>query len=151
MAARNVRRGDGSLCLLAVGKMVAAAEDAAVLLADVGVETTVWDVRVVSPPDPAMLADAAGHQLVLTVEDGVRHGGAGMFLADAMETHAFRSDGSRTGSLPPVRFLGVPRTFLPQAKPDRLLAHLGLDGPGIAASALALLRDGSSVVSPETL
>ena len=27
-----------------------------------GIEATVWDVRVVSDPIPAMLADAAGHQ-----------------------------------------------------------------------------------------
>ena len=47
-----------------------------------GIDVTVWDVRVVSHPDPAMLADAARHRLVITVEDGVRMGGAGMYLAD---------------------------------------------------------------------
>ena len=67
---RLVRRGDGSVCLLAVGKLVEAAEEAADKLASDGIEATVWDVRVVSPPDPGMLADAARHGLVLTVEDG---------------------------------------------------------------------------------
>ncbi len=33
--------------------------DAAAELAAEGIDATVWDVRVVSPPDPAMLADAA--------------------------------------------------------------------------------------------
>ena len=37
----------------------APASDAADELAADGIEATVWDVRVVSPPDPAMLADAA--------------------------------------------------------------------------------------------
>ena len=56
-----VREGDGSVCILAVGKMVTAAEEARRPLADEGIDVTVWDVRVVSHPDPAMLADAARH------------------------------------------------------------------------------------------
>jgi deoxyxylulose-5-phosphate synthase len=30
--------------------------------------------------------------------------------------------------------LGVPAEYLPHGKPDRILAELGLDGAGIAAS-----------------
>ena len=128
LSARLVRRGDGTVCLLAVGKMLEAAEEAAGKLAGEGIEATVWDVRVVAPPDPAMLLDAAGHGLVVTVEDGVRVGGAGSFLVDAMR--------GCTAELPlaPVRTLGIPRAYLPQGKPDAILADLGLDGAGIAAS-----------------
>jgi len=129
LAARCVHRGDGTVCLLAVGKMVEAAEEAAGKLAADGVDATVWDVRVISPTDPAMLADAAAHHLVITVEDGIRVGGAGTFLVDAM--------GSLPGlnqPLPPVGILGVPPRYLPQGKPDGILANLGLDGPGIAAA-----------------
>ncbi len=129
MRARTVRRGDGSVCLLAVGKLVQAAVDAAEELAAQGVDATVWDVRVVSPPDPAMLADAARHALVVTVEDGLRVGGAGSHLVAAM---AELDD--LTGPVPPVRLLGVPRRYLAQGKPDRILADLGLDGTGIAAA-----------------
>ena len=128
LSARLVRRGDGSVCLLAVGKMVEAAEEAAGKLAGEGIDATVWDVRVVAPPDPAMLADAAGHGLVVTVEDGVRAGGAGAFLVDAMRS------GSTAGPLAPVRVLGIARSYVPQGKPDAILAELGLDGPGIAAA-----------------
>jgi len=35
--------------------------------------------------------------------------------------------------------LGVPSRFIPQAKPERILAQLGLDADGIAASARAAL------------
>ena len=128
LSARLVRRGDGSVCILAVGKMLEAAEEAAGKLAGEGIEATVWDVRVVAPPDPAMLLDAAGHGLVVTVEDGVRVGGAGSFLVDAMR--------GCTSELPlaPVRTLGIPRVYVPQGKPDAILADLGLDGAGIAAS-----------------
>jgi 1-deoxy-D-xylulose-5-phosphate synthase len=126
--ARQVRAGDGSVCLLAVGKMVAAAEEAAALLLPEGIDLTVWDVRVVSDPDPVMVADAGRHGLVVTAEDGVRQGGAGMFLADAVRASCAR------GSAPPVVSLGIPRTYLAQGKPDRILARLGLDGPGLARS-----------------
>ena len=84
LEARRLRAGDGSVCLLGVGKMVGACLSAADELAAEGIDATVWDVRVVSPPDVAMLADAARHRLVVTAEDGVRHGGAGAFLLDAM-------------------------------------------------------------------
>ena len=48
------------------------------MLAADGVSATVWDARVVKPLDPAMLADAARHPLVVTVEDGLRDGGIGI-------------------------------------------------------------------------
>ncbi len=127
------------MCILAVGKMLEAAEEAAGKLAADGVDATVWDVRVVSPPDPAMLSDAAAHGLVVTVEDGIRVGGAGSFLLDAM-----RGLPDLDRPLPPVRTLGVPRTYIPQGKPDGILASLGLDGPGVATAvteALATERD----------
>lgn len=127
LAARLVHRGEGTVCLLAVGKMVEAAEEAAGKLAAEGVDATVWDVRVVSPPDPVMLGDAAGHALVVTVEDGVRVGGAGSFLVDAV-----RRLPGRDGPMPAVRQLGVPRAYVAHGKPDAILADLGLDGPGIA-------------------
>jgi len=130
LQASQLRRGDGSVCLLGVGKSVGACLDAADELATEGIAATVWDVRVVSPPDVAMLSDAARHQLVVTVEDGVRHGGAGAFLVDAMSAQV-----ESTGlSTPATRVLGVPRQFLAQGKADDILASLGLDGAGIAES-----------------
>jgi 1-deoxy-D-xylulose-5-phosphate synthase len=139
LSARLVRRGDGTVCLLAVGKLVEAAEEAAGKLAADGIDATVWDVRVVSPPDPAMLVDAAGHGLVVTMEDGIRVGGAGMFLVDTM-----RGLPEIEHPLPPVCVLGIPLRYIPQGRPDGILADLGLDGPGIAAAvtrALGTERD----------
>ena len=128
LAARRLRVGDGSVCLLGVGKMVGACLGAADELAAEGIDATVWDARVVSPADGAMLEDAARHRLVVTAEDGVRHGGAGAFLLDAMAAHV-----ESAGLLvPAVRILGVPRQYLAQGKADDILASLGLDGTGIA-------------------
>ena len=70
LKARKVLEGDGEVCILAVGKLVEAAESAAGLLREQGVSATVWDVRVAKPLDPEMLADAARHRVVLTAEDG---------------------------------------------------------------------------------
>jgi 1-deoxy-D-xylulose-5-phosphate synthase len=134
LSARRVRRGDGSVCLLAVGKLLEAAEEAAALLSAEGVEATVWDVRVVRPLDPEMVADAGNHSFVVTVEDGIRNGGAGNFIADAIaDLHPGRQS-------PPVLNLGIPTAYIPHGKADRILGQLGLDGPGIAASIFKALE-----------
>jgi 1-deoxy-D-xylulose-5-phosphate synthase len=130
LAARQLRRGDGSVCLLGVGKLVASCLAAADELAAEGIDPTVWDVRVVSPPDADMLTDAAGHALVVTAEDGVRHGGAGAFIVDAMAS-TLESQRQRG---PLTRVLGVPRQYLAQGKADDILDSLGLSGAGIAES-----------------
>jgi 1-deoxy-D-xylulose-5-phosphate synthase len=128
LQARRVREGDGSVCILAVGKMVGSAERAAVTLAHEGIDATVWDARVVQPLDPEMLADAARHRLVVTVEDGIRDGGVGALMASELTACC----AGRTK--PRVEILGVPVQFIPHGKPDRILARLGLDADGIATT-----------------
>ncbi len=135
LEARLVREGDGSVCILAIGKMLGAAVAAARRLDAEGIDVTVWDPRVVSHPDPGMLADAARHALVLTVEDGVRQGGAGMFLGDALRAAV------PLGSCPPVVHRGVPRAFLAQGRPDRILARLGLDEDGVVRTVREAMAD----------
>lgn len=126
LLARQLRKGDRSVCILAIGKLVAAADQAAQQLAEHGIEATVWDVRCCTPLDPAMIRDAAAHRAVVTCEDGVRDGGIGMAIAD--QVHA-----QRTGAV--VEVLGLPAKFIPQGKPDRILAQTGLDADGIEAAA----------------
>jgi 1-deoxy-D-xylulose-5-phosphate synthase len=131
--ARRVRTGT-DVCILALGKMVEAAEEAADLLDASEVRATVWDVRTV-PPDPRMLADARRHPLVVTAEDGIAEGGVGALLAAALGAMEAGTPA------PPTVSLGTPAAFLPHAKPADLLANLGLDGPGIAATVAKLLDD----------
>ena len=130
-AARKVRPG-GDVCILAVGKMVEAAEEAATLLDARGVHAAVWDVRAI-PLDARMLADACSYKLVLTAEDGIAEGGVGTAIVSALA----RTDSSKP--VPPTITLGTPLAFLPHGKPADLLANLGLDGPGIAATVLKAL------------
>ena len=127
--ARRWREGR-DVCILAVGKMLAAALEAADVLAAEGIEVTVWDVRAVEPVDPEMLADALRHDLVVTVEDGYRDGGAGTHVLGALE--ALATDQGMAA--PATEVLGVPTRFIQQAKPDAILADLGLDAAGIEAS-----------------
>jgi 1-deoxy-D-xylulose-5-phosphate synthase len=134
--ANQLRRGDGSVCILAIGKLVSFANQAAAALAEQGIEATVWDVRSCVPLDPAMIADAATHRSVVTCEDGIRDGGIGMSIADQLHSIA-------RGVC--VDVLGLPARFIPQGKPDRILAKLGLDADGIAATVVRRLEAITSV------
>jgi 1-deoxy-D-xylulose-5-phosphate synthase len=80
-----------------------------------------------------MIADAAEHPIVLTAEDGIREGGVGALIADAI------SQVEQAGPAPKVRVLGTPIAYIPHAKADAILADLGLDGPGLADEARALV------------
>ena len=141
LSARRVLGGDGEVCILAVGKVVEAAEEAAAILADDGIRATVWDVRVVRPLDSFMLADAANHRLVVTVEDGIRVGGAGSFVADAI------ADLQESRQGPPVLVLGTPPSYIAHGDQATILAQLGLDGAGIAAATAKALHGASARLS----
>ncbi len=125
---RKVKEGS-DVCLLAVGKMLANAQEAAELLEADGISTTVWDVRCVKPLDVDMLAHAAGHRVVVTMEDGWREGGAGSCVAERLLL------AERGGPVPTIRVLGVPNEYIPQGVPDQILADCGLDPAGIAETA----------------
>src|SRR6056297_2903403 len=122
LLARRARVGtDG--CIIAVGKMLEQAEKAAAQLAEDGIEVTVWDARSCAPLDPAMIADAATHDRVVTIEDGIRDGGIGMSIASEVcavdpSTH--------------VDVLGLPTKFIPHdPKSQAIHARFGLDAAGI--------------------
>jgi 1-deoxy-D-xylulose-5-phosphate synthase len=141
--ARKIVQGDGSLCILAVGKMAPAAYAALELLSNERERVTLYDVRVL-PPDIDMINDAVSHQRVLTIEDGTRHGGAGTLMVSAVRSRAQELD----RPFPTTRMLGVPRAYLEHHKPDLLLAELGLDAPGIAGAVQRLLRDEHEFAPP---
>jgi len=131
LTARKARPGSGDrVCIIGVGKMLAPALEAAEMLADEGIDATVWDPRIVVPLDPEMLEDAAGHDVVITIEDGFRQGGAGTGIETAlcdMEAEC------------KVEVMGVPVMYIPHAKPDKILSEFGLDAQGITATVQRLL------------
>ena len=128
--ALKLAHGNGTIAILAIGKMVSAAEKALDGLADLGIQATMYDVRSCAPLDPAMIADAATQSCVLTVEDGLHDGGIGQLIADAVH---------EVNAATRVESLGVPTKFIPHNKPDAILAQFGLDAAGITSAAQRLL------------
>jgi len=121
------------VCILAIGKLVGAALEAAETLQASNVDVTVWDVRSCSPLDPAMIADAIHHDVVIIAEDGIRDGGIGMTIENTINDLCRAATGHKR---PIVQVLGVPTTFVPTAKPNVILHQMGLDAQGIVEAVL---------------
>ncbi|MFG2822997.1 1-deoxy-D-xylulose-5-phosphate synthase [Kitasatospora sp. NPDC048365] len=119
------------ILLVAVGAMAPACLDAAALLVAEGYSATVVDPRWVKPVDPALVALAAEHRMVVTVEDNGRTGGVGAAIAQAMR------DG---GVDVPLRDLGIPQEFLTHASRGEILEEVGLTGTGVAAQTAAFAK-----------
>ena len=128
------------VCILAIGKIVGAALEAAETLNASNIDVTVWDVRSCAPLDPAMIADALQHDVVITAEDGIRDGGIGMTIQNTINDMS-NSTTSTTHKRPVVYVLGVPTTFVQTAKPNVILHQMGLDAEGIVAQVLRALSN----------
>jgi 1-deoxy-D-xylulose-5-phosphate synthase len=109
--------------LVAVGAFGHLGVEVGARLAEHGYGVTVVDPRWVRPV-PAELVDlAAGHRLVVVVEDGVRAGGVGSAVAQRL-----RDAGVDT----PVREIGVEPGWYPHGTRAELLADLGLTAQDVA-------------------
>jgi 1-deoxy-D-xylulose-5-phosphate synthase len=85
----------------------------------------------VKPLDPDLVADAARHPAVVTIEDGFADGGAGTALAAAIGAVAVAQE----RPAPTVTVMGIPCAYFPHGKPDDILAELGLDAAGVVGAA----------------
>src|SRR5215472_1059203 len=103
--------------LAGAGPMAITCLETAVRLADQGIGVTLVDPRWVKPVDEALAEAAAGHRLVVTVEDNGRAGGFG----DAVG-RLLRDAGVGT----PLRTFGLPQEFLEHGKREEVLADAGL-------------------------
>ncbi len=119
------------ILLVSVGTMAAACLDAAALLTADGFATTVVDPRWVKPVDPALVKLAAGHRLVVTVEDNGRAGAVGSAIAQALRDADVDT---------PLRDLGIPQEFLAHASRGEIMEEAGLTGTGIAAQSAAFAK-----------
>ncbi|OXM53223.1 1-deoxy-D-xylulose-5-phosphate synthase [Amycolatopsis thailandensis] len=126
-----LRRSPGmplDVLIVAAGVTATAALEAAELLESEGLGVTVVDPRWILPVNPVLVHFAARHRLVVTVEDGVRAGGMGSALREAV---------SDTRVTTPVVTLGLPKSFLAHGDRATILRACGLDGPSIARVASA--------------
>ncbi|MER7165972.1 1-deoxy-D-xylulose-5-phosphate synthase [Micromonospora sp. NPDC000207] len=109
--------------LVAVGSFGQLGMEVATRVAEQGYGVTVVDPRWVRPV-PAELVDLASrHRLVVTVEDGVRVGGVGDALGQAMRDADVRV---------PLRDLGVPAQWHPHGSRSQILADLRLTAQDVA-------------------
>ncbi|MCK7641560.1 1-deoxy-D-xylulose-5-phosphate synthase [Corynebacterium sp. CCM 8835] len=123
--------GAPSVLIVSVGAMAHIAVAAATELGDRGVDVTVIDPRWVIPVAPSVLALAADHDLVVTLEDGVIHGGIGSLISEALDASEIDT---------PLRRLAVPERFLDHASRGEILRELGLDADGVATQVDSWLR-----------
>ena len=114
------REGQSGIVILGFGSRVFAALKAAEKL-----DATVIDMRWVKPLDEAVLKQYADAKLVVTVEEHQRMGGAGSAVGEY-----FADQGMTINLLS----LGLPDRYEAHAKPEAMLARVGLDANGIEAA-----------------
>jgi transketolase len=123
--ANVVREGD-DLTIIGCGLMVAAALDAAVMLAEEGIEARVLDMHTLRPMDVEAIAAAARETgAIVTAEEHLLHGGMGSNIARIV-----------AGVHPvPMRFVGLADTYTDSGEPEALLEKYGLTAQDIVAAA----------------
>ncbi len=130
-ASRTLRSSDDDrVALIAIGKMVSVASDAADLLAEAGIAATVVDARFVKPIDAGIADICARHALTVTIEDGTRIGGLGSAVVELL---ADRDIAAR------VHRLGLPDAFIEHGNQALLLEKCGLSAGTIAAEVRSLV------------
>ena len=127
---RTVREGS-DVAILAFGRMVHFAREAADQLNEQGISARVVDMRWAKPLDAEAIQAAAKTKLVVTVEEGCIPGGAGEGVLEEL---------SKLESATPTLTLGLPDEFIEQGDYEEIFARFGLDGPGIAAAIRAKLN-----------
>ncbi|HET7683814.1 MAG TPA: 1-deoxy-D-xylulose-5-phosphate synthase [Marmoricola sp.] len=134
-----VRDGARDVLIVGVGAMAATSVDVAGRLADQGIGVTVVDPRWVKPLDPALVALARDHRLVVSVEDNGRVGGVGSCLLQLLNDE---------GVTTPFRVKAIPQEFLPHAKRDQILERIGLTPQALA---LSIVEDITALDAGEAL
>ena len=114
--------------LVAVGSMAKIALQVSQLLAAQGIGSTVIDPRWVVPVAQSVVELAAKHRLVVTIEDGIRVGGIGTRIRQAMR--AAQVDTA-------LNEVGLPDEFLEHATRDQILDRVGLNAQTIARDIVA--------------
>lgn len=114
--------------IVSVGAMASVGLQVADLLAAQGIGATVIDPRWVVPVAKSVIAMAAEHRLVVTVEDGVKVGGIGTRVRQDMR--AAQVDTA-------LNEIGLPDEFLEHASRAEILERVGLTAQSIARDIVA--------------
>jgi 1-deoxy-D-xylulose-5-phosphate synthase len=114
--------------LVGVGSMAKIALQVSNLLSAQGIGSTVIDPRWVVPVANSVVEMAAKHRLVVTIEDGIRVGGIGTRIRQAMR--AAQVDTA-------LNEIGLPDEFLEHATREQILERVGLSPQAIARDIVA--------------
>jgi len=137
------RNGTHDVLIVAVGSMAAVCVDVAERLVAQGIGVTVVDPRWVKPIDPAIVALARQHKLIVSVEDNGRVGGCGSVLLQTLND---------AGVTTPFRLHGIPQEFLGHAKRAAILERIGLTPQALALGIvedMTALADGGVLVDAD--
>ena len=121
--------------IVAIGSFCAVALDVGSRLRDQGITTRVVDPRWALPVNEELVEMSRQGRRVVVIEDGVRVGGIGAGVSQAMQdAHV----------VTPTRLFGIPRTFLPHGKRQQILEHIGLTSQQISRDIVEWVAAGSS-------
>ena len=110
------------------------------LVAAKAINATVVNMRWAKPLDTALLlAVAAEHDALVTVEEGAVMGGAGSAVLEALQA---------AGVMKPVLQLGLKDEFIEHGDPSQLLALQGLDAKGIQLAVTTRFAANLDTVKP---
>ena len=127
----EVVRDGSDLTILAIGTMVETAMEAAEALAKEGIKAAVVNARFVKPLDEELILTlAAKTGKVLTLEENALQGGFGSAVIELCEERGVSVE---------VKRLAISDTYVEHGTQAELLSRLGLDAPGVATAARALL------------
>ena len=115
------REGKSGLALLAFGALVAPAQSIAERL-----DATLVNMRFIKPLDEDLIvALAARHRALVTIEENVVLGGAGSAVGEVLASEGLQL---------PLLQLGIPDRFIEHGSRDGCLAAAGLDAASLSAS-----------------
>ncbi|MDD7943435.1 1-deoxy-D-xylulose-5-phosphate synthase [Microbacterium sp. NE2HP2] len=123
-----VRGESDDVLIVGIGPMARLGIEVAERLRAQGIGATVIDPRWVVPVARSVVDLAAGHRLVITIEDGIRVGGIGTRIRQVL-----REAGIDTA----VDELGLPDEFIDHAERDEILDDAGLTSAKIAHDVVA--------------
>jgi 1-deoxy-D-xylulose-5-phosphate synthase len=121
------------IALLAIGRMVYPAIEAARILREEGLDVGVINARYVKPLDQSLILETVErYKGLVTVEDGCLTGGFGSAVLEFLESQDLLGT--------PVRRLGLPDHYIEHGSQKELWRLCGLDAEGIADAVRTLVR-----------
>ena len=119
------------IAILTIGKSGIFAERAIISLAAKNISAAHYDMRFVKPLDTELLKQVfKKFNTIITVEDGVIHGGFGSAVLEFMVENNFTAR---------LKMLGIPDRFIEHGTPEDLYKECGIDTNGIVNSVMEIL------------